>query len=60
MYTKLPNTKENMMVNGIELPNFPNDIVFQSFISIAMVETTQSASIINKCVVSKSIILNFI
>lgn len=60
MYNKLPNMKENIMVNGIEFPNLLNVIVFQSFMSIAMVETTQSASTINKCVVSKSIILNFL
>lgn len=56
MYNKLPKMKENIIVNGIEFPNLLNVIVFQSFISIAMIETTKSANIINKCVVSKSII----
>ena len=59
MYNKLPNMKENIIVNGIEFPNLLKVIVFQSFMSVAMVETTQSANIINKCVVSKSIILIF-
>lgn len=60
MYNKLPKMKENIIVNGIEFPNLLNVIVFQSFMNIAIVETAQSASIINKCVVSKSIILIFL